>query len=174
MVVLEMQPYDAILGCDWLQAHSPMECDWKNKTLKFSEQGRTIKLQGLLPPPPQLSSISATKVYNSTKGNDIWAFVLLDHIPEHSPTIALETNHLLEDIQHVLAVYKDVFTDPQVLPPQTSYDHAIPLIPGSIPINSRPYHYSPIHKIEIEQQVQKLLQVGLIVYSHNPLPLQCS
>jgi len=32
MVVLEMQPYDAILGCDWLQAHSPMECDWKNRT----------------------------------------------------------------------------------------------------------------------------------------------
>ena len=24
--------------------------------------------------------------------NDIWAFVLLDHIPKHSPTIALETN----------------------------------------------------------------------------------
>ena len=117
MVVLEMQPYDAILGCDWLQAHSPMECDWKNKTLKFYEQGRTIKLQGLLPPPPQLSSISATKVYNSTKGNAIWDFVLLDHVLEHSPTIALETNHLPEDIQHVLAVYKDVFTDPQLLPP---------------------------------------------------------
>jgi hypothetical protein len=27
MVVMDMQPYDAILGCDWLQAHSPMECD---------------------------------------------------------------------------------------------------------------------------------------------------
>ena len=36
MVVLEMQPYDAILGCDWLQAHSPMECDRRNHTLKFS------------------------------------------------------------------------------------------------------------------------------------------
>lgn len=27
MVVMDMQPYDDILGCDWLQAHSPMECD---------------------------------------------------------------------------------------------------------------------------------------------------
>jgi hypothetical protein len=27
MVVLDMNPYDAILGFDWLQAHNPMECD---------------------------------------------------------------------------------------------------------------------------------------------------
>ena len=27
MVVLDMHPYDAILGFDWLQAHSPMQCD---------------------------------------------------------------------------------------------------------------------------------------------------
>jgi len=27
MVVLDMHPYDAILALDWLQAHSPMQCD---------------------------------------------------------------------------------------------------------------------------------------------------
>jgi len=35
MIVLDMAPYDAILGFDWLKQHSPMECDWTNKTLKF-------------------------------------------------------------------------------------------------------------------------------------------
>jgi hypothetical protein len=49
--------------------------------MQFLEQGRTIKLQGLTDAPMQLSAISATKVYNATKGNDIWAFVLLDHVP---------------------------------------------------------------------------------------------
>lgn len=33
MVMLDMHPYDAILGFDWLQAHSPMQCDWEHKTL---------------------------------------------------------------------------------------------------------------------------------------------
>jgi hypothetical protein len=33
MVVLDMHPYDAILGYDWLQTHSPMQCDWAHKTL---------------------------------------------------------------------------------------------------------------------------------------------
>lgn len=27
MVVIDMHPYDAIFGFDWLQFHSPMECD---------------------------------------------------------------------------------------------------------------------------------------------------
>jgi hypothetical protein len=41
-------------------------------------------------------------------------------------------------------------------------------LPGSVPVNSKPYHYSPHHKSEIEQQVQELLQAGLITHSHNP------
>lgn len=143
-----MQPYDAILGCDRLQAHSPMECDWKNKTIKFFE-GRTVTLQGLQEPPLQLSSISATKFYNSTKGNDIWGFVLVDNITQTSSTKPKEPITPPEEIQTLLTAYKDVFTNPKILPPPRTYDHAIPLIPGSIPINSRPYHYSPLHKIEI-------------------------
>ena len=79
-----MDPYDAILGFDWLQAHSPMECDWKNKTISFSEKGRIIQLHGLQDPPLQLSAISAQKTYNATKGNDVWAFVLLDQAPPPS------------------------------------------------------------------------------------------
>jgi hypothetical protein len=47
MVVLDMNPYDEILGFDWLQAHSPMQSDWENKTLEFKEAGNLVKLQGL-------------------------------------------------------------------------------------------------------------------------------
>jgi hypothetical protein len=28
MVVLDLLPYDVILGYDWLKANSPMQCDW--------------------------------------------------------------------------------------------------------------------------------------------------
>jgi hypothetical protein len=67
-----------------------------------------------------------------------------------------------------LLSYKDVFNDPQILPPARAYDHAIPLLPIATPINARPYHYSPMHKTEIEKHVQQLLQAGLIVHSHSP------
>jgi hypothetical protein len=54
------------------------------------------------------------------------------------------------------------------LPPPRCYDHAILLIPRAIPINARPYHYSPQHKTEIEAQVKQLLESGLITHSHSP------
>ena len=129
MIVLDMHPYDAILGFDWLQRHSPMQCDWQLKTLEFKVNGRPMKLQGITPPPLQLTSISATKVYNSTKGNDGWAFVLVDQIPQHQNHSTTSTI-IPSPIQHVLTQYANVFSDPQTLPPQRSCDHSIPLLPG--------------------------------------------
>jgi hypothetical protein len=42
MIVLDLLPYDSILGYDWLEKNSPMECDWANKTLQFHHQGNDI------------------------------------------------------------------------------------------------------------------------------------
>jgi len=76
-----------------------------------------------------------------------------------------------EDVQLLLHQYVDVFKDPQTLPPPRSYDHSIPLMPDAVTINSRPYHYSPQHKTEIENQVKQLLDHGLITHSHSPSAL---
>ena len=73
-----------------------------------------------------------------------------------------------EDIQLLLQQYADVFQEPSSLPPHRSYDHAISLFPDAVPINSRPYHYSPQHKTEIEKQVKQLLADGFITHSHSP------
>ena len=73
-----------------------------------------------------------------------------------------------EDVQLLLHQYADVFKDPQTLTPPRSYDHAIPLMLDVVPINSRPYHYSPQHKTEIENQVKQLLDHGLITHNHSP------
>jgi len=55
-----------------------------------------------------------------------------------------------------------------VLPPHRIHDHAIPLYPDAVPVNSKSYHYSPHHKTEIEQQVQELLQAGFITHRKSP------
>jgi hypothetical protein len=168
MVVLDMHPHDAILGFDWPQAHSSMNYDWQKKTLEFSEQGSTVKLQGLQDLPLQLHSISATKVYNSVKGNDVWAFVLVDQLDDSITTSLSQPSSTPPAIHDILQAYADVFHDPKTIPPQRVYDHTIPLVYDAIPINSKPYHYSPHHKTEIERQVKELLQAGLITHSHSP------
>jgi len=112
-----MNPYDAIFGFDWLQAQSPMDYDWKNKTILFFKKGTVIKLQGLLDPPIQMSSISATKVFNATKGNDVWVFVLLDHVPPTHPTTTNEMKSYPPELNNLLRSYQDIFKDPKVIPP---------------------------------------------------------
>ena len=62
--------------------------------------------------------------------------------------------HHQKAIHQLLHQYQDVFQEPQQLPPHRFYDHHIPLIPGSTPVNSRPYKYSHHHKDEIEKQVK--------------------
>jgi len=71
-------------------------------------------------------------------------------------------------ISNLLTKYADLFQDPTDLPPKRSDDHHIPLLPGSQPVNIRPYRYSPQQKTEIEKQVQEMLEKGLIQHSVSP------
>ena len=55
--VIELGPYDAILGYDYIKTHSLMDRHWANKTITFQEKGTVITLQGLSTPPSQVSAI---------------------------------------------------------------------------------------------------------------------
>jgi hypothetical protein len=68
----------------------------------------------------------------------------------------------------VLDEFKDVLTEPSTLPPHREYDHTIPLMSNSAPVNTRPNRYSPLHKDEIEKQVRTPLDTGLITTSTSP------
>jgi len=140
MLVLDMAPYDAILGYDWLKKHSPMNCDWNQKTLEFTLNGKQVRIQGV-------SAISATQLYKGTKGKDTWAFVIVDSLPPPKLDQGTPTPPC---IQQILDEHKLIFQDPKTLPPSRCYDHAIPLIPGAMTVNARLYNYSPQHKTETE------------------------
>uniref|UniRef100_A0A452Y0D6 Reverse transcriptase domain-containing protein n=1 Tax=Aegilops tauschii subsp. strangulata TaxID=200361 RepID=A0A452Y0D6_AEGTS len=74
-------------------------------------------------------------------------------------------------IQRILTGFRDVFEEPNTLPPHRQYDHAITLEPGTAPINCRPYRYSPLQKDEIERQVAEMLRKGLITHSMSPFAM---
>jgi hypothetical protein len=52
------------------------------------------------------------------------------------------------------AEFEVLFEEPSGLPPQRSFDHAIPLMPGTRPVNLRPYRYNPAQKDETEKQIK--------------------
>jgi len=63
--------------------------------------------------------------------------------------------------------YSKVFETPKGLPPSRDHDHAINLIPGSVPPNIRPYKYPFAQKSEIELMVAEMLEAGIIQPSRS-------
>nr|GEZ98517.1 retrotransposon protein, putative, unclassified [Tanacetum cinerariifolium] len=57
---------------------------------------------------------------------------------------------------------------PKELPPKRSYDHRIPLMEGTQPVNIRPYRHPPSQKDVIEIRVKELLEARVIKPSNSP------
>ncbi|GKC74859.1 hypothetical protein Tco_1120742, partial [Tanacetum coccineum] len=68
----------------------------------------------------------------------------------------------------VVDTFRDVFAVPIELPPQITYDHRIPLLPNTQPVNIRPYRNPPMQKDAIEVMVKELLDSGVIKPSNSP------
>jgi hypothetical protein len=140
MRILDLEAYDAILGYDWLKSHSPMECDWDNKVLTFWDKGVRVQLKGDGVGSTEVLQVSAVQLSRWMKGNEVWAFVMLEAMQEEG------AEKEQEPLRQILKEFEDVFAVTTRLPLVRMYDHHIPLLPGSIPMNSRPYRYSPFHK----------------------------
>ena len=54
-----------------------------------------------------------------------------------------------------------MFDTPKGLPPIRDHDHAINLIPASVPPNIRPYIYPYVQKSEIEHMIAEMSEVGI-------------
>lgn len=101
--VLSLGAYDAILGYDWVKAHSPMMCNWQAKILELDHNGTHIKLQGVQPAAIFMQGISVDKVVKWATGNDIWALAVVHMLnqPSHQSD--------LRYVQHLLHQFQDVF-----------------------------------------------------------------
>lgn len=77
------------------------------------------------------------QVHKWLSSNEVWALVMLESAPD--------SDQGSKDVvvQELLHEYEDIFATPKQLPPSRSYDDHIPLILGVVPVNSRPYMYSP-------------------------------
>ena len=60
-----------------------------------------------------------------------------------------------------------MFETPKGLPPIRDHDHAIHLIPGSVPPNMRPYRYPYVQKRKIERMIAEMLKAGIIQPSQS-------
>ena len=76
-------------------------------------------------------------------------------------------SYISADLQQVLDNHSKVFEIPKGLPPIRDHDHAIHLIPWSVPPNIRPYRYTYVQKSEIERMIAEMLEPSIIQPSQS-------
>lgn len=161
--ILPLGCYDAILGIDWLAAHSPMKVHWLQKTMAFEYQGKQVQLRGAQADTSTCQMISEDELNLLLQQSAVARVVQLCSLDAEQSTPPIP-----DAIAGLVEQYSMVFEEPQGLPPRRSFDHAIPLVPGAKPVNLRPYRHSPAQKDEVERQVAAMLAQGIIQPSTSP------
>jgi hypothetical protein len=103
--------------------------------MKFSLEGKEIELRGITGKPNKvIISNGMKKLLKMGHQGVIVQLCSLD-VQTSKPSIPLDLQGIIDKNSKVFEVL------PRVLPPTRNYDHAIHLIPMSVPPNMRPYIY---------------------------------
>lgn len=150
---------DFVLGVQWLCTLGPILWDFLNLRMEFTLLGTKHVLRGvvksggklikgsslnkLMLQEPQIALIQLREIDDRTEAQpDFNPAMLFSHISA-SATTNTDDPHL----QQLLSSYSDIFEEPKSLPPfREGFDHQIPLLAGSDPVNLRPYRYSSLQK----------------------------
>jgi hypothetical protein len=167
MISIPMGGVDVVLGIQWLQSLGTMDFNFQDFFMKFSLEGKEIKLRGITRKPSKvIISNGMTKSLKKGHQGVIVQLCSLD-VQTSKPSIPL-------DLQGIIDKHSKVFEDiPKGIPPTRNHDHAIHLIPMSVPPNIRPYRYPYAQKSEIEHMVEEMLEAGIIKpsQSYNSAPM---
>ena len=149
-----------VLGVDWLQTLDELTMNFKEKKVKITKEDHSWELQGVQPNDIEVVSAKVLErtLYQSAKG---WVLYIC-HKAETQPTpeCSLQLQALCEE-------YAMIFEEVIGLPPKRSHDHQISVVPGTEPINLRPYRHPWEQKNIIEKMVDEMLETGIIRNSRS-------
>ena len=123
-------------------------------------EGKEVELRGIAGKPGKIiSSNGMKKLIKKEQRGVIAQLCSLD--------VSTSKSSISPDLQKFLDNHSKVFETPKGLPPIHDRDHAIHLIPGSVPPNIRLYIYPYAQKSEIERIVAEMLDIGIIQRSQS-------
>lgn len=172
--ILPIHGADLVLGVQWLQTIGVFQSDYTIPCIQFTHQMKPVTLVGSKTSTPNPASYSQFCRYIFTDAIDSLHTVTLSTIepPETEPILGLpspiDTSKLDPSIASLLSHYTNVFSIPKSLPPHRNQDHHIHLLPGSNPINVKPYRYPHCQKEVMTTMIKEMLQEGLIKPSTSP------
>eukprot|EP00253_Pinus_taeda_P002118 PITA_02118 len=160
LLSIPMGGVDVVLGVQWIQSLGTIALNFQELFLKKKLEAKEVELRGIAGKPGKIIiSNNVTKLLKKEQWGIIAQLCSLD-VPTSKSSISL-------DLQKLLDNHSKVFETPKGLPPIFDHDHAIHLILGSVPPNTRPYRYPYAQKSEIEHMVAEMLEVGIIQPSQS-------
>ncbi|CAM8923904.1 unnamed protein product [Rhodiola kirilowii] len=166
---------DVVLGAQWLAEVGPTLFDYKQMWMSFDHQGEKVVLKGMKQQ-AELAQISMGQLRRCSQVDGVASLYHLTMAVRNEKAEKLTVPRLSEDVEPELAAalhevldqHAHVFDVPVGLPPQRRSDHHIPLLPGTGPVNVRPYRYPHFQKGEIEKLIAQMLAEGVIRPSTSP------
>ncbi|XP_042027248.1 uncharacterized protein LOC121774436 [Salvia splendens] len=173
VILLPLGNCDMVLGIQWLETLGVIQWDFKNLTMDFTLNGQRHLVRGSQKE-LTVHTVSEKEMTKLLTHNDGIQLCCIQVDNERNTTLlSVEKSDESElptpnSIKLFLEDQKAIFAEPTSLPPLRSHSHRITLIPGSSPVNSRPYRHSALQKNVIEKQVSDLLKQGFIQPSSSP------
>jgi hypothetical protein len=135
MIFIPMGGANVVLGVELLQSLGTLDFNFQELFMKVSLEGKEIELRSITGKPSKvISSNGMTKLLKKGHHGVIVQIFSLD-VKTSKPFIPLD---LQGKIDNNSKVFEDI---PRGLPPTRNHDHAIHLIPWSVPPNIRTYKY---------------------------------
>ncbi|KAA0054528.1 peroxidase 64 [Cucumis melo var. makuwa] len=168
---LDLGGVDVILGMQWLYSLGVTMVDWKNLSLTFSVDGKSVNIKG--DPSLTKARISLKNMIKNWGDKDAGFLIECRSIEVkvvESNAYCLQSTEVLSSgsISSVINQFQDVFEWPEKLPPQREIEHHIHMKEGTNPINVRPYRYGFHKKEEMEKLVKEMLNSRVIRPSTSP------
>jgi hypothetical protein len=110
--VIPLDCYDAIIGIDWLKAHSPMEVDWKKKCMVVPVEAGKHKLQGIVPALQECMEVSPGKLLSMEEQDSVLYCFLLTPVQKEG------TEQCPPEMQTLIDEFSALFEEPKGLPPK--------------------------------------------------------
>jgi hypothetical protein len=120
---IPLDKWDMVLGVAFLRQLGPILWDFDDLCIAFTKEGRRIFWRGI----------------GSTR-HDVQSTRRLHAVRSSEPAL----------LDKLLDSFKDVFAEPEGLPPARACDHRIHLLPNTAPVAVRPYRYPQLQKDELE------------------------
>ena len=128
--------------------------------MDFTWENKSCRLQGI--GPQSIQTASLTEITKELRQGQS-GFAICFHVNVED---SLNTTTL--DMQDLLKEYNTLFQEPTKLPPRREIDYNITLKEGTKLVNVRSYRYAYFQKVKIENQVQEMLNLGLIRPGTSP------